>query len=49
MFNRGNNSDNKNTNLTNLNNGSISEQVGNFTGTNFGIGQYISPGNVDYG
>ena len=49
VFNRGNISDNKNTNLTNLNNGSISEQVGNFTGTNFGIGQYISPGNVDYG
>ena len=49
IFNRGNDSDNKNTNLTNLYNGSISEQVGNFTGTNFGIGQYISPGNVDYG
>ena len=49
VFNRGNISDNKNTNLTELYNGSISEQVGNFTGTNFGIGQYISPGNVDYG
>ena len=49
VFNRGNDSDNKNTNLTELYNGSISEQVGNFTGTNFGIGQYISPGNVDYG
>ena len=49
VFNRGNNSDNKNTNLQELYNGSVSEQVGNFTGTNFGIGQYISPGNVDYG
>ena len=49
VFSRGNDSDNKNTNLTELYNGSVSEQVGNFTGTNFGIGQYISPGNVDYG
>jgi len=49
VFNRGNDSDNKNTNLQELYNGSVSEQVGNFTGTNFGIGQYISPGNVDYG
>jgi len=48
VFNRGNESDNKNANLQELYNGSISQQVGNYNGTNFGIGQYISPGNVDY-
>ena len=50
VFNRGNESDNKNTNLQDLYNGSVSQQVSNFNGTNFGFGQYISPGsNIDFG
>ena len=50
VFNAGNSTDDKKSNLTNLNNGSISSQVANFTGTALGSGQYISPGsNIDFG
>ena len=50
VFNAGNTTDNKQSNLTSQNNGSISSQVANFTGNSLGSGQYISPGsNINFG
>jgi len=50
VFRAGNDTDNKIEKLTNLNNGSISSQVANFTGTSLGSGQYVAPSyNIDFG
>ena len=50
LFRTGNITDNKEANLTNQNNGSISSQVYNFSGSSLGFGQQIPSGyNIDFG
>ena len=50
VFRAGNITDNKEANLTNQNNGSISSQVYNYSGSSLGFGQQIPSGyNIDFG